>query len=109
MLEFGGLGIGGESRVIGRQRVVRFDDDEGKGILDHDEEIHANIDHAADRLKVALCENPRFDGSISSHPSTSQRQQSINNVNDNNQQSTIDKLNLNDNLLVLLFPLLIFP
>ena len=56
-LESGGFGVGGKSGVgglhVGCRRVVRFDDDEGKGILDHDEDIHANIDHAADRLKRA--------------------------------------------------------
>ena len=32
-LEFGGLGVGGESGVVGRDRVVRFDDDEGNWIM----------------------------------------------------------------------------
>jgi hypothetical protein len=54
MSGFGGLGVGGESRIAECRKVVRFVDD-GRGILDHDDEIHVSIDHSADRVKLALC------------------------------------------------------
>ena len=83
MFGSGGLGVGGESRIAECRKVVRFVDD-GRGILDHDDEIHINIDHSADRVKLALCENPRFDGS---GPSSST---AIDNIDDDHTTTTIN-------------------